>query len=108
MRLDKPASAVMPTVFSDSWDRRARRQITGINNTSPISKNIGSPIDGPDQRHGPRRCPRQGVIADGVDNLVGDPRIRQQICEHRAQCDQDAQAAAVLPNPSINDFSARR
>ena len=43
MRLDKPASAVMPTVFSDSWDRRARRQITGINNTSPISKNIGSP-----------------------------------------------------------------
>ena len=46
--------------------------------------------DRADQRHRPRQHPRAGPADDRVHDLVGTAGVGEQLGEHRAQCDQDA------------------
>jgi hypothetical protein len=71
---ESPASAGIPTVISDSCDRLAQAN------------------DGAHQRHCPWQRPRRSVADDGVDDLVGATGVGEQFGEHRAQCNQDANA----------------
>ena len=55
--------------------------------------------DRADQRHRPRQRPRRGVPDDGVDDLVGAAGVGEQLGEHRAERDQDADAGGGVAEP---------
>ena len=82
----------MPSAMIDRSARLATRKMTGISRTRPISKNIGRPMIAPIAAidHGSIRG--LDLLDDRVDDLVGTAGVGQQLAEHRAESDQDADA----------------
>ena len=79
-------------MISDSPERRATRKMTGISRTRPISKNIGRPMIAPTSAIAQGSVRVLDAADDGVDDLVGAAGVGEQLAEHRAERDQDADA----------------
>ena len=89
---ERPASAGIPTVISDSWDAPGDQVDDRHQQHQADLEEHRQADDRADQRHRPRQRPRRGVSDDGVDDLVGAAGIGEQFGEHRAERDQDADA----------------
>ncbi len=117
---DRPASAGIPTRMIDWLDRRAISTITGINRTTPTSKNSGSPtiIAISVMAQGSRRSPAQPRMvrttwsappesASSLPSMVPSPTrmptLASVLPKPASNCLMTSAAASRVPRPTTSE-----
>ena len=95
---DRPASAGMPTRINGLWVRRATSTTIGTRITTPISKNIGSPMMAAISAiaQGSPRSPTRPMIGSTIGSAP--PESREQLARAWRRGDQQADAAERRPD----------